>query len=63
VTDIALPNNGVTNTASSKLLGLVVCLALAAVVLLTVVTLMYSNHNTPASVNGTTVTSSQWIGN
>jgi hypothetical protein len=63
VTDIT-PSNiapSTLKTGSTIPLALVVTIGMALVVLLTVITLAYSNHNTPASVDGTTVTTSHYI--
>jgi hypothetical protein len=63
VTDIAPSNIAAPSpkTGSTIPLALVVTIGMALVLVLTVITLAYSNHNTPASVNGTTVTTSHYI--
>jgi hypothetical protein len=63
VTDIAASNIAPSSpkTGSTIPLALVVTIGLALVVILTVITLAYSNHNTPASIDGTTATTSHYI--
>jgi hypothetical protein len=42
-------------------LALVVALAVGAVAVLVVVALAFSTHNTKASIDGTTATTSHWV--
>jgi hypothetical protein len=48
-------------TRSSGPLALVIAIALGVALLLIIVTLAFSTSNTPASIDGTTATTSQFI--
>jgi hypothetical protein len=61
VTDLAPSNTPATRSGSTVPLALLVTIGMAVVLLLTVITLAYSNHNTPASIDGTTATTSHYI--
>jgi hypothetical protein len=48
-------------TRSSGPLALVIAIAMGVTLLLVVITLAFSTSNTPASIDGTTATTSQFI--